>query len=259
MKVAAVRETFPGERRVALVPAVVPRLAKAGLETVIESGAGLAAGYTDEAYLAKGAKLAANRAEAFAADIVCQVRTLGANPAEGPADLPFLRPGQVLIGMADPLTAVDAAQTLAERGVTAVCPGIDPADHAGPEHGRALVAWPPWPAIGRCCWRRWRCRKMFPMLMTAAGTLTAGQGVRHRGRRGRVAGDRHRAAARRRGSGLRRAAGRQGADQQPRRQVRRDAARNGAEGAGGYAKQMDEAFYQRQRELMARWWPRATW
>ena len=86
-----------------------------GFSPNVEPGSGVAAGYPDEAYVAKGAKLAANRAEAFAADIVCQVRSLGANPVEGQADLDFLRPGQVLIGMADPLSAVDGEAASAAR------------------------------------------------------------------------------------------------------------------------------------------------
>ncbi len=251
MKVAAVRETFPGERRVALAPAVVPLLAKAGLETIIEPGAGLAAGYTDEAYLAKGAKLAANRADAFAsADIVCQVRTLGANPNEGPDDLKLLRPGQVLIGLAEPLTAVEAAQTLAQRGVTLfaleLIPRITRAQSMDVLSSMATVAGYRAVLLGALA-----LPKMFPMLMTAAGTLAAakvfviGAGV---------AGLQAIATARRLGGVV------QAYDVRPavKEQINSLGAKfvemplEGAEGTGGYAKQMDEAFYQRQRELMAR-------
>jgi len=74
MIVGVPRESFPGERRVALVPAAVPNLTKAGLQVVVEAGAGAAAGYPDADYSAKGAKIAANRAEVFyAADIVVEV------------------------------------------------------------------------------------------------------------------------------------------------------------------------------------------
>jgi NAD(P) transhydrogenase subunit alpha len=250
MKVAAVRETFPGERRVALVPAVVPLLAKAGLETVIEPGAGLSAGYTDEAYVAKGAKLAANRAEAFSADIVCQVRTLGANPVEGPTDLCLMRPGQVLIGMADPLSAVEAAQTLAQRGVTLfaleLIPRITRAQSMDVLSSMATVAGYRAVLLGALALPR-----MFPMLMTAAGTLAAakvfviGAGV---------AGLQAIATARRLGGVV------QAYDVRPavKEQINSLGAKfvemplETAEGAGGYAKQMDEDFYRRQRELMAR-------
>src|SRR2546427_522439 len=99
MIVGVPRETYPGERRVALVPAVIPNLKKAGLEVVVETGAGLEAGYPDTEYTAKGAKMAAKRAEVFsAADILLQVLCYGSNDKTGKVDLPLLRRGQVLIG-----------------------------------------------------------------------------------------------------------------------------------------------------------------
>ena len=80
MIVAVAKETFPGERRVALVPALVPGLIKAGLEVHVERGAGEEAGFSDAQFVEKGAKIADSRAEVFAADCVLEVRTLGANP-----------------------------------------------------------------------------------------------------------------------------------------------------------------------------------
>ena len=65
MIVGVPREIFPGERRVALVPAVIPNLAKAGLEVVLETNAGLEAGYPDADYVSKGAKILSDRAELF--------------------------------------------------------------------------------------------------------------------------------------------------------------------------------------------------
>jgi NAD(P) transhydrogenase subunit alpha len=92
------RETFPGERRVALVPAVIPNLMKAGLEVVVEAGAGLAAGYPDADYVAKGARIVASRAEVFrAADIVVQVLCYGSNDKTGKKDVPLYQRGQALI------------------------------------------------------------------------------------------------------------------------------------------------------------------
>src|ERR1700724_2250043 len=80
MIVGVPREIFPGERRVALVPAVVPNLAKAGMEVVVEAGAGVEAGFPDADYAAKGAKVLTERAEVFkAADIVAQVLCYGSN------------------------------------------------------------------------------------------------------------------------------------------------------------------------------------
>ena len=114
-----VKETFPGEKRVALVPAAISALTKAGWEVLVEREAGMAAGFLDHAYERAGARLAANREEVFStADCMLQVRLLGANLERGITDLGLLRPGQVLIGFADPLSAPAAAQQLAAREVT---------------------------------------------------------------------------------------------------------------------------------------------
>ena len=80
MIVAAVKETFPGERRVALVPAVIPSLAKAGIEVLIEAAPAEAAGFSDAQYVEKGAKIADSRAAAFAADCLVQVAHWGPIP-----------------------------------------------------------------------------------------------------------------------------------------------------------------------------------
>ncbi len=98
MIVGVPRESYPKERRVALVPAVVPTLKKAGLDVLIEKGAGLQAGYPDAEYVEKGARVAASREEIFqTAEIVVQFLCHGANDKTGAADLPLLRKGQVLL------------------------------------------------------------------------------------------------------------------------------------------------------------------
>src|SRR6266480_1091877 len=102
MPVGVPTETFPGERRVALVPAHLAGLRKAGLDVVMESGAGAAAGFPDAEYVRHGAKIG-SRADAFAAEIIVQVRSLGANLVAGRNDLDLLRPDQVVIGLTDPL------------------------------------------------------------------------------------------------------------------------------------------------------------
>src|SRR5579871_329701 len=113
-------ESFPGERRVALVPAVIANLAKAGFEVVVETGAGFAAGYPDAAYSAKGARLAADRAEVFRqADVITQVLGHGSNDRTGAADLPLFRRGQMLVGFLRPLGGAGAVQELAATGITA--------------------------------------------------------------------------------------------------------------------------------------------
>ena len=120
MVIGVPRESFPGERRVALVPAVVPSLTKAGFEVMVEAGAGLSAGYLDSDYTAKGAQLAAGRGDVFrAADIVVQVLCHGSNDRTGGADLPLLRAGQVLVGFMRPLGQVETIRELAATGVTA--------------------------------------------------------------------------------------------------------------------------------------------
>src|SRR5262245_17937165 len=103
MKVAVVKETFPGERRVALVPADAAKLVKNGLSVIVEPSAGERAGFADKAYTDKGAQLATSRDGAFSAEIVLQVRTLGANLRAGRDDLHRLRSGQIVVGLCDPL------------------------------------------------------------------------------------------------------------------------------------------------------------
>ncbi len=119
MIVGVPREIFPGERRVALVPSVIPNLAKAGLEVVIEAGAGRAAGYPDAAYSEKSARILAERAAVFAeADVILQVLSYGSNDQTGKADLPLFRKGQVLIGFLRPLGSLDVILEIAAAGVT---------------------------------------------------------------------------------------------------------------------------------------------
>jgi proton-translocating NAD(P)+ transhydrogenase subunit alpha len=252
MIVAVAKETFPGERRVALVPSVVPSLVKAGLEVLIEPGAGEAAGFSDPKYVEKGAKIAASRAAAFAADCVLQVRTLGANPQIGSADLPLMRAGQTIIGMADPLAMQQEMQALAERGVTLfaleLIPRTTKAQSMDVLSSMATIA-----GYRAVLLAAITLPKMFPMLTTAAGTLTpakvfvVGAGV---------AGLQAIASARRLGAVV------SAYDVRPavKEQVQSLGAKfvelgldsDQAQAAGGYAKAMDEEFYRRQRETMTR-------
>jgi H+-translocating NAD(P) transhydrogenase subunit alpha len=173
MKVAVVRETFPGERRVALVPDILPSLIKAGWQVLIEAGAGAAAGFLDADYQAKGAEIVADRAAAFAqADVVLQVRLLGANPEAGRRDLGYLRKGLVVIGTADPLGNPQAIKELADTGVTAfameLIPRITRAQSMDVLSSMATIAG--YKAVLKAADH---LPKLFPMLMTAAGTLKA--------------------------------------------------------------------------------------
>ena len=252
MIVAAVKETFPGERRVALVPAVIPSLAKAGIEVLIEAGAGEAAGFSDAQYVEKGAKIADSRAAAFAADCLVQVRSLGANPQAGLADLPLLRPGQTVIGMTDPLAMPEQARALAERGVTLLAleliPRTTKAQSMDVLSSMATVA-----GYRAVLLAATTLPKMFPMLTTAAGTLTpakvfiVGAGV---------AGLQAIASARRLGAVVSaydvRPAVKEQVQSLGAKFVEMELDTGEAQAAGGYAKAMDEEFYRRQREMMKR-------
>jgi H+-translocating NAD(P) transhydrogenase subunit alpha len=252
MIVGVPRETYPGEQRVAIVPAQVPALARAGAEVVVEGGAGAGAGYPDGAYVDKGARVA-ERAEVFrAADVILQVLGHGANDRTGRADLPLLRAGQVLIGFLRPLGAPESVREIAATGVTALAveliPRITRAQSMDALSAMATVAGYKAVLLAASVLPR-----MFPMLMTAAGTvmparvLVIGAGV---------AGLQAIATARRLGAVV------WGYDVRPavKGEVESLGARflelpleaGEAAGAGGYARAQDESFYRRQRELMAR-------
>ena len=112
MIVGVPKETYEGERRVALVPASVAALGKKQVEVVVETGAGVEAGFPDSIFEKEGARLV-DRAELFkTADVVAQVRGYGANLGAGRADLELLRPGQAVIGFLEPLSEPKAVQEL---------------------------------------------------------------------------------------------------------------------------------------------------
>src|SRR6202008_4493610 len=97
----------------------IPNLAKAGLEVVVETGAGVEAGYPDADYAAKGAKIVPQRAEVFrAADIITQVLCYGSNDRTGKADVPLFHRNQVLVGFLRPLGSVETITEIANKGVT---------------------------------------------------------------------------------------------------------------------------------------------
>ena len=249
MIVAVAKETFPGERRVALVPAAIPALVKAGREVRIETGAGLSAGFTDDQYREKGAKIV-SRADAFAADCLLQVRSLGANPQVGRADLELVHPGQVIIGLCDPLGMPKEAQALAEKGVTLfsleLVPRISRAQSMDVLSSQATVA-----GYRAVLLAATTLPKMFPMLTTAAGTITpakvfvVGAGV---------AGLQAIASARRMGAVVSaydvRSAVKEQVQSLGAKFVEMPIESGEAEAKGGYAKAMDEEFYRKQREFM---------
>lgn len=251
MLVGVPREIFPGERRVALVPAVIPNLKKAGLDVILEAGAGAEAGYPDAEYTAKGATLAADRAEVFAkADIVLQVLSHGSNDRTGKADLPLLRKGQVLIGFLRPLGDVHTVQDIAATGATAFSVELMPRTTRA-QSMDALSS------MGTICGYKAvilaadTLPRLFPMLTTAAGTITPARvlimGVG-------VAGLQAIATARRLGAVVSaydlRPAVKEQVHSLGGRFVELAIEAKDAQDAGGYAKAQDESFYQRQRELL---------
>ena len=172
MIVGVPREGYPGERRVALVPAVLPNLKKAGLDVLIQAGAGQAAGYLDAEYVEKGAKLAASREEVFAsADIIVQFLCHGANDKTGSEDLPLLRKGQALVGFLRPLGTVKTVQEIAERGVTSfsveLMPRITRAQSMDALSSMATIC-----GYKAVLLAANTLPRMCPMLTTAAGTIT---------------------------------------------------------------------------------------
>ncbi|HVT16645.1 MAG TPA: Re/Si-specific NAD(P)(+) transhydrogenase subunit alpha [Thermoanaerobaculia bacterium] len=245
------RETFPGERRVAMVPRAMDPLQKLGAELLIESGAGEAAGFPDGGYADRGARIAASRAELFAAaDVIVQVRTLGMNSEAGRADLDLFRAGQVVIGFADPLSAPAECRELAARGVTAfameLMPRITRAQSMDALSSMATIS-----GYKAVLLAADALPRMFPMMMTAAGTIAParvfviGAGV---------AGLQAIATARRLGAVVSaydvRPAVKEQVESVGARFVEMPLDSSASEDRGGYAKEMDESFYRRQRELM---------
>ena len=252
MIVGVPRETFPGERRVALIPVVIPSVTKAGAEVVVEAGAGSEAGFPDAEYEAKGARTAA-RADVFSrADVLLAVRAPGANPAGGARDTAALRQGQSIIGFADALTAPDATRQVAARGASLfameLMPRITRAQSMDALSSMATVA-----GYKAVLLAATELPRMFPMMMTAAGTVAParvfviGAGV---------AGLQAIASSRRLGAKVEaydvRPAVKEQIESLGAKFVELPLETAGSEDQGGYAKAQDETFYQRQRELLAR-------
>ena len=250
MKVAVPKETFPTEQRVALIPANVPQLAKVGLEVVVEAGAGEAAGFLDAHYVEKGAKIVSHD-ELFDADIIAQVRTLGTNKVSGSNDLSRFRAGQFIIGLCDPLgepgSAVEIAETGASLFALELIPRITRAQSMDVLSSMATIA-----GYRAVLLAAIELPKIFPMLMTAAGTLTPARvfvvGVG-------VAGLQAIATVKRLGGVVRaydvRPACREQVESLGGKFVELALQAGEAEDKGGYAKAMGEDFYRQQRELMA--------
>ena len=140
MIIGVPKEIYPGERRVALVPAVLPTLTKAGFEVHVQAGAGIEAGYPDSQYSDKGAKIIADRPAVFsAADIIVQVLCYGSNDITGKEDVPLFRRDQILVGFLRPFGERRGRRRTSPAPASLVFGGTDAAYHSRPEHGRAFV------------------------------------------------------------------------------------------------------------------------
>ena len=237
----------------ALVPLVVPNLVKAGFEVVVEAAAGVEAGYLDAVYAEKGAKVLSDRAAVFrAADIIVQVLCYGSNDVTGAADVPLFRREQILIGFLRPFGSKEIVQQIAETGVTSFSVELVPRTTRA-QSMDALSS------MGTICGYKAvliaadTLPKIFPMLTTAAGTITParvlviGAGV---------AGLQAIATARRLGAVASAYDLRPAAKEQVQslggRFVELPIEAKDAQDARGYGRAQDETFYARQRELLGR-------
>lgn len=164
MRIAVLRETAPGERRVALVPAGVTRLVRAGHEVRVEQGAGAAAGFPDEAFAAAGARVAAAGEALLGAEVVAVVRRPGLEAAER------LPAGALLIGLLEPGAPDPLLERLAARRVDAIAlervPRTARAQVMDARTSQASLAGYKAVLVGAAALPR-----VLPMMVTAAGTL----------------------------------------------------------------------------------------
>ncbi|HEV2399709.1 MAG TPA: Re/Si-specific NAD(P)(+) transhydrogenase subunit alpha [Candidatus Sulfotelmatobacter sp.] len=253
MIVGVPKEIYPGERRVALVPAVIPNLTKAGFEVVLQSGAGAQAGYLDAAYTEKGAKVLPDRTAVFgAADIVVQVLCYGSNDKNGKDDVPLYKRGQVLVGFLRPFGTAEVIQQIAQAGVSAfsveLMPRITRAQSMDALSSMATVA-----GYKAVLLAAETSPRIFPMMTTAAGTITParvfiiGAGV---------AGLQAISTARRLGAVSSaydmRPASKEQVQSLGGRFVELPIQAQNAQDARGYGTAQDETFYARQRELLTK-------
>ena len=252
MIVAIPRETFPGENRVALMPANVAVLVKAGLEVIVESGAGSRALQPDAAYASQGAAVENDRAHLLSqADVLLMVRGPGADPNFPSSDMDALRPGAALIAFLEPLAQPELMRSLAGRKLTLfamdLIPRVTRAQQMDTLSSMAMLA-----GYKAVLLAAQAAPRMFPLTMTAAGTLTPakifviGAGV---------AGLQAIATARRLGAVVEaydlRPAVKEQVESLGARFVELDIKADEAETSGGYARQQTDDFYRVQRELLS--------
>lgn len=248
MRLAVPKEIIPGEKRVALVPEVIPQLLKIGHTVQVEAGAGMRAGFTDEAYATAGATVVPDSRTVYSnAELILKVL----RPAPGPGhELDLIPTNAVLVGLLQPSGDAAFFQTLAERGITSLSMELVPrttrAQMMDALSSQSTVA-----GYKAVLLAANALQKFFPMLMTAAGTvrparvLVIGAGV---------AGLQAIATARRIGAVV------EAFDTRPvvKEQVKSlgatfielDVDTHEAEDMGGYAKELAEEHIRREKELI---------
>ncbi len=241
MRVAVPLEIRDGEKRVALVPDIINKLTRLGLDVLIESGAGIHAQATDADYVSAGASIA--KGEVLGdADVVLSVQPLT------PAQMSKLKKGAITISFLSPVTAVDSIEAAASAGVTAfsleLVPRISRAQSMDALTSQALCAGYRAVLVGAEMSPRF-----FPLLMTAAGTVTPAQVlVLGAG----VAGLQAIATARRLGAVVSAYDVRPSSADEVKSMGATfiDLELEALEGAGGYAREMSEERAAKQRELL---------
>lgn len=246
-------ETSPGERRVSIVPAGVSTLISMGCAVQVTADAGREAGFPDTSYEESGAIISPDRETVFEkSDVIAQVRGAGANPNGGLADVERLSKGQLLVGFLEPFSAPAAIKALSDRYITScameLIPRISRAQNMDALSSQANIA-----GYKAALMAAEYLPKLFPMMMTAAGTITpahvfvVGAGV---------AGLQAIATCKRLGAVIQAYDVRPAVKEQVQsvggRFVELELDTSASEGSGGYAQSMDERFYEKQREMMGR-------
>lgn len=252
MIIGVLKERRPGEQRVALTPDAVAALSRTARRVIIESGCGAGAGYSDQQYADAGARIEPDRSEVLQeSNFICQVRSFPADPDHLADDLPHLGRGTVTIGLAEPLSDRAAIERYAETGVISfaleLLPRITRAQAMDVLSSQANIA-----GYKAVLLAAAELPKIFPMMMTAAGTITParvfviGAGV---------AGLQAIATARRLGAVVQAYDVRPAVKEQVESvggqflQIELDAEQ--AEQGSGYASSLDEQTIAKQQELMA--------
>ena len=252
MIVGVPKETYPGERRVAVVPGSIPSLKNMGFTVHVEKGAGLEAGFTDAVYEDQGAVMTGREDIFGKSDVILQIRAVGTNPETDESDLKALKKDAIVIGLIDALSNKEAVESLASKNVKSfaleLVPRITRAQSMDVLSSQANIA-----GYKAALVAAENLPRMFPMMMTAAGTITpakvfvVGAGV---------AGLQAIATCNRLGAVV------SAYDVRPavKEQVKSLGAKfvefeldtEESEDKGGYAKEMDEEFYKKQREMMSK-------